>query len=48
MENPPGYLFRVGRRRTRRPRTVLSFVPQEHKDPVVEPGLAPALRALSA
>jgi DNA-directed RNA polymerase specialized sigma24 family protein len=48
MENAPGYLFRVGRSRTRRPRTVLSFVPQEHNEPVVEPGLTPALKALSA
>ena len=48
MDNAPGYLFRVGRSRTRRPRTVLTFAPQQHDDPIVEPGLAPALKALSA
>lgn len=48
MENAPGYLFRVGKSRTRRRRTVLTFVPQEHDDPIVEPGLAPALTTLSA
>jgi DNA-directed RNA polymerase specialized sigma24 family protein len=48
MDNAPGYLYRVGRSRTRRRRTVLTFVSEEHRDPIVEPGLAPALRTLSA
>ena len=47
MDNAPGYLFRVGRSRTRRRRTALTFVPDEHNDPIVEPGLAPALKTLS-
>lgn len=48
MENPAGYLYRVGRnkgmRRWRRP--VLPPAPQ-HADPIVEPGLPRALGRLS-
>lgn len=48
MENPAGYLYRVGRnkglRRWRRP--VLPPPPQ-HGDPIVEPGLPKALAQLS-
>jgi DNA-directed RNA polymerase specialized sigma24 family protein len=47
MDNGAGYLFRVGRSRTRRRRTPLTFVPQVHNDPIVEPGLARALKTLS-
>jgi len=47
MDNAPGYLFRVGQSRTRRRRTVLTFVPQGDDDPTIEPGLAPALKSLS-
>jgi DNA-directed RNA polymerase specialized sigma24 family protein len=48
VDNIPGYLFRVGQSRTRRRRTALTFASQETRDPVFEPGLAPALRALTA
>jgi len=48
MDNASGYLFRVGRSRTRLRRAVLTFVPKEHNDPIVEPGLALALKTLSA
>ena len=49
MENPAGYLYRVGERRARRHR----LVPRIHPDPParsdvwVEPGLGSALRSLS-
>ena len=49
VQNVPGYLFRVGQSRTRRKRTVLVFsTTREGDDPVFEPGLAPALKALTA
>jgi DNA-directed RNA polymerase specialized sigma24 family protein len=48
MENAPGYLFRVGGSRTRLHRSALTFMPQTHGDPIVEPALTPALKALSA
>jgi DNA-directed RNA polymerase specialized sigma24 family protein len=48
VENIPGYLFRVGQSRTRRRRTALTFASPEPDEPVFEPGLAPALKALTA
>jgi DNA-directed RNA polymerase specialized sigma24 family protein len=48
VDNIPGYLFRVGQSRTRGRRTALTFASQEPDDPMFEPGLAPALRALTA
>jgi RNA polymerase sigma factor (sigma-70 family) len=47
IDNIPGYLFRVGQSRTRRKRTALTFVPDDRRDPVFEPGLVPALKALT-
>lgn len=50
MDNPEGYVFRVGQRIggrvLSRPRPV-DFVPNTDDLPMVEPGLAPALAALS-
>ncbi|MEX1208949.1 MAG: sigma-70 region 4 domain-containing protein [Acidimicrobiia bacterium] len=49
MENPAGYLYRVGERRARRRRLRPAVPPDEpgRSDPWVEPGLAAALLALS-
>ena len=50
MENPIGYLYRVGQTRARRffrSRRRMVPDPPAHADPVVEPGLIPALRRLS-
>jgi DNA-directed RNA polymerase specialized sigma24 family protein len=48
MENPTGYLYRVGRSRTRgRRRPVLFPGPTGSSTPWVEPALVPALVALS-
>jgi len=47
MDNAPGYLFRVGRSRTRRRRTIVTFVPEGSDETIFEPGLAPALKSLS-
>lgn len=50
MENPGGYVYRVGHRlgmRASRRRPAL-FEPPHDPDPMVEPGLAPALAALSS
>jgi DNA-directed RNA polymerase specialized sigma24 family protein len=47
MHNAPGYLFRVGQSRTRRKRTVLTFAAGDGDEPLFEPGLAPALKALT-
>lgn len=49
MENPAGYLFRVGQSRTRRlaPRRVSLPTPVELGLPEVEPALVPALLELS-
>ena len=48
MANPAGYLYRVGRSRTRgRRRPVVFASPADVSTPWVEPGLAPALAALS-
>ena len=49
MENPAGYLYRVGQtaaRRARRPTSLLPTQPTQTM-PDVEPGLVPALDALS-
>jgi DNA-directed RNA polymerase specialized sigma24 family protein len=46
MENPAGYLYRVGQTRTRSRRPPLLPPPVELGVPDVEPGLVPALRAL--
>lgn len=48
MHNVAGYLFRVGQSRTRRKRTVLTFAAPGGHEPVFEPGLAPALKTLTA
>lgn len=49
MENPVGYLYRVGRSkaRSRRSEAIVLPTPAEVGVPEVEPGLIPALRALS-
>ncbi len=50
MENPAGYLFRVGQRKARRIRSRPPAVDQVStgpSDPWVEPGLAPALAKLT-
>jgi RNA polymerase sigma-70 factor (ECF subfamily) len=48
MDNPAGYLYRVGRSRgtPRRPKPVFGPVPSDHL-PEVEPGLPAALLGLS-
>jgi RNA polymerase sigma-70 factor (ECF subfamily) len=48
MENPAGYLFRVGQSRSRRRRWALLPSAPPHDLPAVEPGLVDALRNLSA
>ena len=47
MENPVGYLYRVGQSRTRPRRTLALPAPAELGLPDVEPALVPALLALS-
>jgi DNA-directed RNA polymerase specialized sigma24 family protein len=47
MQNPAGYLFRVGQSRTRRRKDPPVFVRQEWKDPWIEPALGKALAGLS-
>lgn len=50
MENPAGYLFRVGQRKARRMRQRREPVDQMSsgpEDPWIEPGLAPAMKRLS-
>lgn len=49
MENPAGYLYRVGERKARRRRLLPALRPDEpwRSDPWVEPGLAAALLSLS-
>src|ERR1700728_827741 len=47
LENPVGYLFRVGHSKTRKKRFRLMSVATSHDEPMVEPGLASALRQLS-
>ncbi len=51
MSNPAGYVYRVGERIGRRARKRLPvefLVPDGEESPLPEPGLAPALAALSA
>ena len=49
MENPAGYLYRVGQTAARREFRPHGFLPQQAaaSDPVFEPGLAPALESLT-
>ncbi len=50
MENPAGYLYRVGQRWGRRQRRVVPTpreAPSTRQDPWFEPGLTPALKNLS-
>ena len=51
MENPSGYVYRVGetagRKLARRPEMRIDFSIADDQQPMVEPGLAPALLALS-
>jgi RNA polymerase sigma factor (sigma-70 family) len=47
MSNPVGYLYRVGRSRTRARRVRPVFQRADQSDPVIEPGLARALAQLS-
>lgn len=49
MENPAGYLYRVGQTAARRARRPQGFLPQPGANdlPAFEPGLLPALEALS-
>jgi RNA polymerase sigma-70 factor (ECF subfamily) len=51
MENPAGYVYRVGeragRRLARRPEMRNDFSIPDDEQPMVEPGLAPALASLS-
>lgn len=48
-ENPAGYLYRVGQTSARRSRRPMRFIPRvpDNEPPDVEPGLIPALEALS-
>jgi RNA polymerase sigma-70 factor (ECF subfamily) len=46
MENPVGYLYRVGQSRTRARRAVVLPAPEDIGAPDVEPDLVPALRDL--
>lgn len=50
MDNPVGYLYRVGQSRSRplRPRRAVFEVRPQSEPPWVEPGLPPALNKLSA
>jgi DNA-directed RNA polymerase specialized sigma24 family protein len=47
MQNPVGYLYRVGRSRTRDRRQPIVFSRDDTPEPWVEPRLAPALASLS-
>lgn len=47
MQNPIGYLYRVGRSRTRSRKQRAVFVRADAADPWVEPGLATALASLT-
>src|ERR1700722_1794601 len=47
LENPTGYLFRVGQSKTRRKRFRPMPVAPSDEEPLVEPGLAGALKQLS-
>jgi RNA polymerase sigma-70 factor (ECF subfamily) len=47
MDDPTGYLFRVGQSRSRTRRTPAVFVRPEWREPLVEPGLGRALEELT-
>ena len=47
MDNPAGYLYRVGQSRTRSRRVRPLFQRADHHEPAVEPGLPGALARLS-
>lgn len=50
MENPGGYVYRVGQRtgsKTASRQQALFEPPAAHRDPEIEPGLGPALASLS-
>jgi DNA-directed RNA polymerase specialized sigma24 family protein len=48
MENPVGYLYRVGQSRTRRRKPAVTFEGPPHSDDIwIEPGLTKALAELS-
>lgn len=47
LDNPTGYLFRVGQSRTRLRRQRTPYMPHVADDPWCEPGLGPALARLS-
>jgi DNA-directed RNA polymerase specialized sigma24 family protein len=47
MRNPTGYLYRVGRSRTRGRKSRIVFVRPETTEPWIEPGLAGALGELT-
>jgi DNA-directed RNA polymerase specialized sigma24 family protein len=47
VNNQVGYLFRVGQSTVRRRRVPISFVRDDYSEPWFEPGLGPALAALS-
>ena len=47
MENPVGYLFRVGQSKTRVRRTPMLPAPPSIGEPEIDPQLVPALRRLS-
>jgi DNA-directed RNA polymerase specialized sigma24 family protein len=46
-ENPVGYLYRIGERRTRSRRMPVAYVPNDATEPWFEPGLASALDSLT-
>jgi RNA polymerase sigma factor (sigma-70 family) len=46
-ENPVGYIYRIGERRTRRRRIPITYVPNDVHEPWFEPGLAAALESLT-
>jgi DNA-directed RNA polymerase specialized sigma24 family protein len=47
MKNKVAYLFRVGQSKSRRRKTPVTFAVHDHIEPWFEPGLRPALAALS-
>lgn len=47
MDEPTGYLFRVGQSRSRTRRTPAVFVRSDWNEPLVEPGLGQALQNLT-
>lgn len=47
LENPTGYLFRVGQSRSRTRSSPVMFVRPEWNEPMVEPGLGKALEELT-